>query len=222
MQCNCFLLCVLFPLPLIPPLGVLYYRSDICFACEERLDFCRKWCYISALQTAACVLISIGSQLVCFMGMRESNAHLFVRARSVLPVGSQFTQAANRAHGAPCYHSFDSKVPRFSVAGWVASSKVLSPTFFHKKKLLCLTSTFCHDQQGLVPTAKEINSSRQWNRVKETWTCKEKRWKDGLSHLHWPWVSQKLSKLLWHSKQNHLEVFCTSCKQDFSLRCKHL
>jgi len=155
--CNVIVSCCVFSFlsPSIPPPGVLYYRSDICFACEWRLDFCRKWCCISALQTAACVLVSIGSQLVCFMGMRESNAHLFVRARSVLPVGSQFTQAANRAHGAPCYHSFDSKVPRFSVAGWVASSKVLSTTFF--------SIFFWHDQHRLVPTAKEINSSRQWN-----------------------------------------------------------
>jgi hypothetical protein len=41
---------------------------------------------------------------------------------------------------------------------------------------------------------------------KKTWKRKEKRGKDGLSHPPWPWVSQKLSKLLIFQAESS-EVF---------------
>lgn len=91
----------------------LFRVKSVCFACEERVIFFVNDVAVqpSRLQLQHLVLYwSFGSQLAC--AIWESNTHLFVRTKSVLHVGSQFTHAVNRgtlkaSHGYPGHSSFD-------------------------------------------------------------------------------------------------------------------
>lgn len=195
------------------PLLEFCTAGQVWFCMWRRLDFVDK---DVALQSYRLQHVSSYVLHHSWSALRESNTHLFCQSKSLLPVGSHRLPMEHMDAHVPIL-SFDTK-SRFSVAGWIAAIRI-------QRRLLIVTPTFCYDQHRLVPAANEISCSGQMKLKKKKNAKRNEGKKDGLSHLSWSCVSQKLSKLLTiqaESLEAFFFLFVQSCRQDFPFRRKHL